>query len=83
MFALLPVVGGLLLGWLAPRSTAIALQILFYALAVAVLTLSAPDHGGQYRDIVWIAPGLAVLSAGALVLGFRLARPTARRGAES
>ena len=31
MFALLPLVGGLLLGWLAPRRTAVALEVVFYA----------------------------------------------------
>jgi hypothetical protein len=82
MFALLPLVGGLLLGLLAPRRTAIAAQILLCGLAVALLTSSAPDHGGSYRDIVWIAPVLALASAGALLLGFWCARVTARRSAE-
>ena len=81
MFALLPLIGGLLLGWLAPRRTAILLQIALYAVAVAVLTISAPDHGGGYRDIVWIAPVLAVASAGALMLGFWFARSGRRRAA--
>ena len=81
MFALLPLLGGLLLGWLAPRRTAILLQIVFYAVAVALLTLTAPDHGGGYRDIVWIAPVLAVLSAGALLLGFWFGRSGRRRAA--
>jgi hypothetical protein len=80
MFALLPIVGGLLAGWLAPRKIAIALEVVFYAVAVAMLTASAPDHGGHYSDIAWIAPGLAVVSAGALLLGLWLAKRSARRG---
>jgi hypothetical protein len=74
MFALLPIVGGLLLGWLAPRTIAIAVQIAFYAIAVAMLTLTAPNHGGQYSDGILIGLGLAVVSAGTLFLGFWLAR---------
>ncbi len=70
MFALLPLLGGPLLGWLAPRRTAIALQTVLFAIAVAILAITAPDHGGSHRDIVWIAPILAVLSAATLLLGF-------------
>jgi hypothetical protein len=81
MFALLPLIGGPLLGWLAPRRTAILLQIVLWAVAVAVLTITAPDHGGGYRDIVWIAPVLAVASAGALMLGFWFGRPGRRSAA--
>ncbi|MEV4513390.1 hypothetical protein AB0K00_31005 [Dactylosporangium sp. NPDC049525] len=80
MFALLPVIGGLLAGWLAPRKLAVALQIVFYAVAVAALTASAPDHGGDYGDIVWIAPALAVVSTGTLLIGLRLGRRAAGRG---
>jgi hypothetical protein len=74
MFALLPVVGGLLLGWLAPRRVAIAAQVALYAIAVTVLTLTAPEHGGRYTDGFIIGLGLAVVSAATLVLGFWLAR---------
>lgn len=74
MFALLPIVGGLLLGWLAPRKIAIAVQIVFYAVAVTVLTLTAPNHGGQYSDGILVGFALAVVSAGTLFLGFWLAR---------
>ncbi|MEY2518141.1 MAG: hypothetical protein QOJ89_5505 [bacterium] len=74
MFALLPILGGPLLGWLAPRKTAVALQLALYAVAIAVLTSTAPDHGGSYRDVLWIAPALAVVSAAALLLGFRFGR---------
>jgi hypothetical protein len=74
VFALLPIVGGLLAGWLASRKVAIALQILFYAVAVTVLTISAPDHGGDYGDIAWIAPTLAVVSTVTLLIGLWLGR---------
>ncbi|HEV7647679.1 MAG TPA: hypothetical protein VGP26_05935 [Actinophytocola sp.] len=74
MFALLPIIGGVLAGWLAPRRLAIVLQVVFWAIAVAVLTLTAPDHGGDYRDMFLIAPALALLSAGTLLLGLWIAR---------
>ena len=81
MFALLPIVGGVLVGWLAPRKLAITLQVIFYLIAVIMLTISAPDHGGSYRDIAWIAPALAVISAVTLLIGLRLARRSARASA--
>jgi hypothetical protein len=74
MFALLPLVGGLLLGWLASRRIAIVVQVVLYAIALTMLVASAPDHGGTYADAGWLAPALAVVSAGTLLLGFRLAR---------
>jgi multidrug transporter EmrE-like cation transporter len=74
VFALLPLIGGLLLGWFASRRTAIVVQIVFYAVAVLVLTLSAPSHDASYADTLWVAPALALLSAGTLLLGVRLRR---------
>ena len=81
MFALLPLIGGLLAGWLAPRKLAIALQILFYIVALTVLTLTAPDHGGDYGDIVWIAPALALVSIVTLLIGLWLGGRRANRHA--
>jgi len=81
MFALLPLIGGLLAGWLAPRKLAIALQILFYIVALTVLTLTAPDHGGDYGDIVWIAPALALVSTVTLLIGLWLGGRRANRRA--
>lgn len=81
MFALLPLIGGLLLGWLAPRKVAIPAQIVLCAVAITMLTLSAPDHGASYKDSLWIGPGLAIVSAGTLLLGFWLARRSARNAA--
>ena len=82
MFALLPLIGGVLAGWLAPRRTAIVLQVLFYLVAVAALTVSAPSHGGDHGDIVWIAPALAVVSAGTLLIGLWLGRRGGRTAAQ-
>jgi len=70
MFALLPIIGGVLLGWLAPRKIAIVGQVLLYVGAVTVLTLTAPSHGGQYRDGLWIGPALALVTAATLYLGW-------------
>ena len=83
MVALLPLVGGVLLGWFAQRRTAIALQVVICAIAIAILTGTAPDHGGAYRDILWIGPLLVVASAGTLLLGLWCGRVTARRRAQS
>jgi hypothetical protein len=78
MFALLPIVGGILAGWLAPRRTAIVLQIVFWAVAVVMLTLSAPDHGASYGDVILIAPALAAVSAATLWFGLWLSRRRTR-----
>ncbi|TCC44829.1 hypothetical protein E0H73_45260 [Kribbella pittospori] len=74
MFALLPLVGGLILGLLARRRTAIALQTVFFAVAAVVMTLSAPNHGGAYTDAFWLVPILALVSAATLGAGLWLAR---------
>jgi hypothetical protein len=74
VFALLPLLGGVLLGWLAPRKAAIAIQIVFYAIAVTVLTLTAPSHGGHHSDGFVIGIALAAVSAGTLYLGFWIGR---------
>jgi len=82
LFALLPVIGGLLLGWLAPRRTAITAQVVLFAVAATMVTLSAPDHGGGYGDVVWIAPGLAIASTATLLLGLRLGGSSPRHQRE-
>jgi hypothetical protein len=83
VFALLPLLGGLLLGWLVPRRIAITAQTILSAIAVAILTISAPHHGGSYRDTLWIGPALALVGAAALLGGFRLRRATARRSSST
>jgi hypothetical protein len=82
MFALLPLIGGVLAGRFAPRRLAIALQVLFWAIAVVVLTLTAPEHGGTYTDGFLIGPAVALVSAGTLLLGMWLRRRTAVRAAD-
>jgi peptidoglycan/LPS O-acetylase OafA/YrhL len=81
MFALLPLIGGVLLGWLAPRRIAIPAQIALFAIALTMLTLSAPDHGATYSDAFWMGPALALISAGTLLIGFRLAQRKDRKPA--
>ena len=70
MFAVLPIVGGILLGWLASRRLAIVLQIVFVAIASFVVIDSAPKHGHTSASMWWIAPVLALVGALSLVLGF-------------
>ena len=74
MFALLPLAGGILLGWLAPRKVAIIVQAVFAAVAIAVLTLTAPEHGGSYTDGFLIGPAVAVASVVTLYVGFWIAK---------
>jgi hypothetical protein len=69
MFLLLPLVGGVLAGWLAPRRTAIALQVAFAVIAATVVTLSAPKHGADYGIVVWVVPITVVVSVIGLCLG--------------
>jgi predicted lysophospholipase L1 biosynthesis ABC-type transport system permease subunit len=79
MFAILPIVGGVLLGLFAPRRAAVGGQIALWAIAAAVLTATAPRHGGSYADGWLIAPALAVVSALTLLAGLYLARRRAAR----
>lgn len=74
MFLLLPLVGGILAGWLAPRRTAIALQIGFAVIAATVVTLSAPKHGTDYGVVVWVVPITIVVSVIGLGVGLLVRR---------
>ena len=74
MFLLLPLVGGVLAGWLAPRRTAIALQVAFAVIAATVVTLSAPEHGSDYSVVVWVVPITVVVSVVGLGVGLFLRR---------
>jgi hypothetical protein len=74
MFLLLPLVGGALAGWLAPRRTAIALQLAFGAIAATVVTLSAPMHGADYGIVVWVVPITIVVSVIGLGVGLLVRR---------
>jgi hypothetical protein len=73
MFAVLPIVGGILLGWLASRRVAILLQIVFVAVASFVMIDSAPKHGSTSASVWWLAPALAVVGALSLAVGFWIA----------
>jgi uncharacterized protein (TIGR03382 family) len=74
MFLLLPLVGGALAGWLAPRRKAISLQVAFAVIAATVVTLSAPMHGADYGIVVWVVPITIVVSFAGLSLGLLLRR---------
>jgi ribose/xylose/arabinose/galactoside ABC-type transport system permease subunit len=70
MFALLPLVGGILLArFLGSRSTVVGVEIAFFAIAAAVLIATAPDHGHGYGAGVLLSVVLAPLCALAVVLG--------------
>jgi len=70
MLAVLPIIGGLLLGrFVANIRIAIALQLAFYALAAAVIIATAPDHGSSHGKGVVFALVLAPVSAAMLFLG--------------
>jgi hypothetical protein len=83
MFALLPIIGGVLLGRFAPRGVAVAVQVLLFAIAATILTLTAPEHGGSYTDGYLIVPATAAVSALTLLLGIWLRSRTASRTAHA
>lgn len=74
MSLLLPLLGGVLAGWLAPKRTAIFLQVAFAVVAAAVVTASAPLHGADYGIVVYVVPLTIVVSIAALCAGFWLRR---------
>lgn len=74
MFLLLPLVGGILAGWLAPKRTAIWLQVAFGVIAATVMTASAPMHGSDYGVVVWVVPITILVSVLGLALGFFVRR---------
>lgn len=70
MFAVLPLLGGLLLGrFVNDRRVAIAIQLALFAVASAVLIASAPDHGATHTHGLLIAMVLAPVSAATFTLG--------------
>jgi len=74
MSLLLPLLGGVLAGWLAPKRTAILLQVAFAVVAATVVTASAPKHGEDYGIVVYVVPITVVVSVAALYAGFVLRR---------
>jgi peptidoglycan/LPS O-acetylase OafA/YrhL len=70
MAALLPLIGGVLLArFVTSRTTVIAAELVFYALAATVLIATAPDHGHSYGSGVILSIVLAPLCVLAVVLG--------------
>ncbi|WP_261565113.1 hypothetical protein [Frankia gtarii] len=78
MFAILPLLGGVLLGRFASTRIAVAVQIAFYAIASAVLVATAPDHGGSHTDGLWLSLVLAPLSALTVFIGWTWRRRSQR-----
>jgi hypothetical protein len=74
MFLLLPLIGGLLIGWLAPRRVAIPIEILLFAVGALMFVLSAPNHNASYTDSILICIPVALVSAGTTALGIWLHR---------
>lgn len=74
MALLLPLIGGILAGWLASRRTAIALQAAFAVIAATVVTLSAPQHGSSYGIVVWVVPVTIAVAVIGLYIGFLVRR---------
>jgi hypothetical protein len=69
MFAILPLLGGLLLGRFTTVRVAVTTQCVFFAIAAAVLVATAPDHGASHLDGLWLSLVLAPLSALTVFLG--------------
>jgi hypothetical protein len=70
MLAVLPLIGGLLLGrFVGNLRIAVAVQVAFYAIAAAVIIATAPDHGASHGKGVVLALVLAPVSAATLFLG--------------
>ncbi len=82
MFTLLPVLGGFLVGWLAPRRTAVLAEIALFAVGAVVFVLSAPHHGTTYLDSTLLCIPVAAVSAGTTALGMWLRRRRARAVAQ-
>jgi hypothetical protein len=72
MFLLLPLIGGLLLGWLAPRRVAIPVEIVFFLVGALIFVLSAPDHDATYADSVLICIPAALVCVGVTAFGMWL-----------
>ena len=70
MSAVLPLLGGLLLGrFVADRRLAIAAQVVLFLIAAAVLVASAPTHDASHAQGALLAAILAPVSAAVFALG--------------
>jgi hypothetical protein len=74
MFALLPVIGGFLAGWLAPRRVALSVEVALFVIGAVVFTLTAPMHHTSYASGALDCIPLAAVSAGTTALGIWLRR---------
>ncbi|HWB38600.1 MAG TPA: hypothetical protein VHA75_21485 [Rugosimonospora sp.] len=74
MFLLLPLVGGFLAGWLAPRRVAVLVGIVLFAIGATVFVVSGPGHDTSYRESVLICVPAALVSVGTTALGMWLRR---------
>ncbi|MCB0978776.1 MAG: hypothetical protein KDB02_15085 [Acidimicrobiales bacterium] len=75
MMLLLPVIGGVLAGWLAPTRAAIAMQVVFAVLGAGIVIASAPHHGTTQGAVaIWVIPLTIVLAPACLAIGVRLRR---------
>lgn len=63
MIAIIPLLAGLLLGRFTRRSVAIPVVAAIWALAVAVLAATAPEHGAEATAAIPLGAALAVLTA--------------------
>jgi hypothetical protein len=69
MAVVLPLIGGVLLGRFVEWTWAVVGQAALAVIAIVVLTLTAPEHGGSYNDAVVITAIVVLLSALTLFLG--------------
>jgi hypothetical protein len=72
MFALLPVLGGFLLGWLAPRRIALPVEIALFVIGATVFVLSSHSHNTTDLEGTLFCIPIAVVSAGTTLLGMWL-----------
>jgi hypothetical protein len=72
MIAIIPLITGVALGLTAPRRTAIIAQVVFYAIAAAVLVATAPQHDATRAQGALLALVLLPLAALSLGAGLRI-----------
>jgi hypothetical protein len=72
MIAIIPLIAGVALGLTASRRTAVIAQIVFYAVAAAVLVATAPQHDATRAEGAVLALGLLPLAALSLGAGLFL-----------
>ncbi|MBL7487757.1 hypothetical protein I6A60_08955 [Frankia sp. AgB1.9] len=78
MSAILPLLGGLLLGRFAHLRLALGIQVALYAIAAATLIATAPSHDASYTDGLLLSLVLAPLSALTFFIGWRWRRHAQR-----